>query len=151
MFLSYRHPILMGKNKPTREIILVSLGGRKEGRGRSCISLPSASPTHDLLELGPRDAPPDAGAAVGLEDHVAQQGLVDVLLERHGDALEVGERERFHVSPSSGSATGAGEQAERLLDFGGVRPALPVVARVQLQRADGEERLVRGVALVVWV
>lgn len=115
-------------------------------------SLPHPGPAHHLLELGPPHAAADAGAAVGLEDHVLEELVVDVLLEGHGDALQV----------SQGQGRGGGvaifigvvvpdEEAEGFIDLGRVGLVRIVVARVQLQGADGDEGLVGGVALVVGV
>lgn len=107
-------------------------------------SPPNASPAHDAIKLIGLDAPCHARAAVGLENHVLEQLLVDLLLE-HG-------RHPPQVRQRNGPVLVVGEEAKRLVDGPLVRLARRLVLlRVELERADGEEGLVRRVAVRVWV
>lgn len=100
---------------------------------------PHAGVPHHLVKLGNGDAARNPGPAVGLEDHVLEQLLVDVLLEHGGHAAEVGQRD--------GAVAAVGEEAEGLVDAGAVRRVVFVAARVQLEGTDGKEGLVGGVAV----
>lgn len=123
-------------------------------------SSPDPRRLHHLLELTLAHAPPHARPAVRLEDHVPQQLLVDLLLEHGRDAPQVrhgDDAAAARAARAAGAIVGdvvvvvvAREQAERLVDLAGVR-ARAVVARPQLERADGHERAVARVALVVRV
>lgn len=97
-----------------------------------------------MVKLGLSDALAHPGTTVRLEDHVPQQGVVDLLLEHGGDPLQVG---HGYDTALAGCAR---EQREGLVDLVGVRVGR-LVARVQLQGADGDEGGVVRVALVVRV
>lgn len=108
-------------------------------------SLPHPCPPHHLLKLSPPYTLPNPGTIIRLEYHILQQILGDVLLQRHGDPLQVSQRQGLNP-------LGAREQPERLVHLGQVRlPRRVVIALVELQRADGDERLPRGMALVVGI
>ncbi len=104
-------------------------------------SPPHARPAHHLVKLVPADAARHARAAVGLEDHVLEQLLVDVLLEHGRDAPQVRQR--------NGPVLLVRKQPKRLVDLGRVRRR--VGPAVEFQRRNGEEGLVGRVAVVVGV
>lgn len=105
--------------------------------------MPSSSPyagiLHHAVKLSQLDPPRDARPTVRLQDHVLEHLLVHVLLEHGGDAAEVGQR--------YGPALAVGEEPEGLLELVAVRLVRAVLARVEFEGADGEERLVRREAV----
>lgn len=105
------------------------------------MSPPNARAPHDAVKLIHLDAARNTGPIVGLEDHVLEQLLVDVLLEHGGHAAQVRQGNRPLLA--------VGEEPEGLVDLGAV-PAR-VAAAVELERADGKEGFVRRVAVRVGV
>lgn len=97
-----------------------------------------------MVKLRLPDALAHSGTTVRLEDHIPQQSVVDLLLEHGGDPLQVG---HGYDATLAGRAR---EQREGLVDLVGVRVG-GLVARVQLQGADGDEGGVVRVALVLRV
>lgn len=97
-----------------------------------------------MVELRLPDALAHSGTTVRLEDHVPQQGVVDLLFEHRGHPLQMG---HGYDTTLTGCTR---EQREGLVDLVGVRVG-GLVARVQLQGAYGDEGGVVRVALVVRV
>lgn len=107
------------------------------------MSPPHPSVPHHAIKLIQLHAPRNAHAAIRLEDHVLEQLLVHVLLEHGGDAAQVGQRD--------GAVVAVCEELKGLDELLAVVGVGVVLARVELEGADGEEGLVGGVAVVVGV
>lgn len=103
---------------------------------------PDPGPPHNVVKLVLLDPPLDADPAVPLEHHVAQQVVGDVLPQQGGDAPQVGD--------GDGPAGAVGEERVGLVELAGVGGGR-VVARVELEGADGEEGVVLGEAFRVRV
>lgn len=107
------------------------------GPGRSP---PNPSTPHDAIKLIHTHAPRNAHAAIRLENHILEQLLVHILLEHGSDAAQVGQRD--------GPVGAVCEELEGLGELRAVSiRTTAAVARVELERADGEEGLVGGVAV----
>lgn len=105
-------------------------------------SPPHASPLHDIVKLVHLDAAHHPRPAIRLENHILEHLLVHVLFKNSRHALQMRQR--------NGPVGIISKQPKRLVELSIVGGRAAVLC-VEFERANGEERLICGVSVLIGV